>query len=91
MSDYGYGQLIIHSRRPFAEMSADTDVVEDQYADMLLSGYLRFLTDSMKPNQDRTRLDRIRGEEAAKWTRANKKVISKPVEKPQAQVRVGGA
>lgn len=91
MSDFGYGQLIIHSRRPFPEMSADSDVVEDQYADMLLAGSLRFLTDAQKPNQDRTRLDRIRGEEAAKWTRAQKKAISKPVEAPQHRVSVGGA
>jgi hypothetical protein len=91
MSDYGYGQLITHSRRPFPEMTADTDVVEDQYADMLQAGMLRFVTDAMKPNQDRTRLDRIRGEEAAKWARALKKTTSKPVEKPQARVNVGGA
>ena len=91
MSDYGHGQLVVYSRRPFPEMTADTDVVEDQYADMLQAGTLRFLTDAMKPNQDRTRLDRLRGEEAAKWARALKKTTSKPVEKPQSRVRVGGA
>lgn len=89
--DYGYGQLVIYARRPFTELTADTDVVPDQYADALVSGMLRWLTDAEKPNQDRTRLDRIRGEEAAKWARANKKFIDKPVQPPPTQVRVGGA
>lgn len=86
----GYGQLVIHSRRAFAEMSADTDVVEDQHADMLTAGLLRWLTDMQKPNQDRTRLDRIRAEEAGKWARALKKNVSKPVESPPYRVSVGG-
>ena len=90
-SSYGYGQIIVHSRRQFPEMTADTDVVEDQYADALQAGLLRWLLDAMKPNQDRTRLDRIRGEEAAKWTRANKKFISKPVEEAPRRVTVMGA
>jgi hypothetical protein len=89
--DHGYGQLIIHSRRAFPEMTADTDVVEDQYADMLVAGMLRWLTDAQKPSEDRTRLDRIRAEEGAKWARALKKNISKPVQPPVGQVRVGGA
>jgi hypothetical protein len=87
----GNGQLIVYSRRPFPEMSADTDVVEDQYADALQAGMLRYLTDAMKPNQDRARIDQVRREEAPKWARANKKFISKPVSTPPTQVRVGGA
>ena len=87
----GQGQLITFSRRQFPEMTADTDVVEDQYADALQAGLLRWLLDSMKPNQDRTRLDRIRGEEAAKWTRAVKKFTSKPVAGKPYRVTVMGA
>jgi hypothetical protein len=87
----GYGQLLIHSRRAFPEMDDDTDVVEDQHADALQAGLLRFLTDAMKPNQDRARIDQIRGEEAAKWARALKKNISKPVQPQRSQVRIGGA
>lgn len=90
-SAMGYGQLIVHSRRQFPEMSADTDSVEEQYADLLQAGLLRELLDAHKPNQDRERLDKLRGEEAAKWTRANKKVISKPVPRAVRQVSVMGA
>ena len=85
------GQIVVTSRRPFPEMDADTDTVEDQYADTLQAGLLRWLLDAVKPNQDRTRLDGIRGEEAAKWARALKKNIDKPVEKPLARALVGGA
>lgn len=85
------GQIIVYSRREFPTMTADTDVVEDQYATMLEHGLIRYLTDAMKPNQDRTRLDRIRGESAALWSRALKKNISKPIPEPLYQVRVGGA
>jgi hypothetical protein len=88
---HGYGQLIIHSRRPFPSMTADTDVVEDQYADALVSGSLRWLLDAVKPNQDRTRIDAIRAEEGAKWSRALKKFTSKPVSTPPTRVLVGGA
>lgn len=87
---HGYGQLVIYSRRPFPEMSADTDVLDDQYADAVTAGLLRWLLDAQKPNQDRTRLDRIRGEEAAKWTRANKKFVDKPVIAPPTVVQIGG-
>jgi len=85
------GQIIVYSRREFPQMTADTDVVEDQYATMLEHGLVRYLTDAMKPNQDRARLDRIRGESASLWSRALKKNISKPIPEPLYQVRVGGA
>ena len=85
------GQLVVVSRRPFAEMSADTDTVEDQYADMIEEGMVRWIADAHAPNQDRERLDRIRGEAAAKWSRALKKNVSKPVQPPPMQVRIGGA
>ena len=85
-----YGQLIIHCRRPFPVMSADTDVVEDQYGDALVAGMLRWLTDPFKLNEDRTRPDRIRGEQAAMWARATKKFVEKPVQPPPTQTRVGG-
>lgn len=84
------GQIIIYSRREFPAMSADTDVVEDQYATMLEHGLVRYLSDSMKPNQNRERLDRIRGESAALWSRALTKNITKPVPEPIYRVRVGG-
>lgn len=87
----GYGQLIVYSRRPYAEMTADTDVVDDSDADTILSGFLRYLLDAEKPNQDRTRLDRLRGEEAAKWTRALKKKQDRPVPDAPRTVLVGGA
>ena len=90
-SPYAPGQLVIVSRRPFAEMSADTDTVEDQYADMLEEGMVRWITDAHAPNQDRERIDRIRGEAAAKWSRALKKNVSKPVQPPSTQVRISGA
>jgi hypothetical protein len=84
------GQLVVYSRRAFPEMDSDTDVVEDQYAAMLEAGMLRFLTDAMKPNQDRARIDTIRGEEAAKWSRQLAKNVSHPVAAPMNQVVIGG-
>jgi len=90
MGSHVSGQIIIYSRREFPAMTADTDVVEDQYATMLEHGLVRYLTDAMKPNQNRERLDRIRGESAALWARSLEKNISKPVPAPIAQVRVGG-
>lgn len=95
----GYGQLIIYSRRPYAAMTVlpaaldtigDTEVVHDSDADTILSGLLRYLLDAEKPNQDRTRLDRLRGEEAAKWTRALKKKTDRPVPDAPRTVLVGG-
>jgi hypothetical protein len=87
---YRAGQLVVTSRRGFAELSLDTDVVEDQYADTILAGALRFLTDAVPPNVPRERYDRVRGEEAAKWTRALEKNTSNPVAQPISRVSVGG-
>lgn len=89
--EFGYAQLVVTSRRPFPEMTADTDVIEDQYAEALVFGMLRFLTDPMKPNEDRTRPDRIRGEEAAKWANATADFVDKPVQPPPRRVQIGGA
>lgn len=100
--DPGYRQLVVTSRRPFPIMTVgaasatmdatgDTEYVEDQYGDAIVAWTLRWLTDSEVPNVDRTRLDRIRGEEANKATRATNKFVSKPVQPPVTSVRIGGA
>jgi hypothetical protein len=101
-SDPGYRQLIVTSRRPFPTMTVsaasatmdstgDTETVENQYGDAIIAWALRWMMDAEVPNVDRTRLDRIRGEEANKATRATQKFISKPVQPPVTSVRIGGA
>ena len=89
--DHGYGQMVIYCRRPFAEMTADTDVVEDQHGDAIVAGMLRYLTDPEKVDEDRSRALRIRSEEASKWTKATDKFVSLPVQPPPNQITIGGA
>jgi hypothetical protein len=86
-----YGQLIVWSRRPFPDMTADTDVVDDQYARCLENGLLKFLLEANKPNQDRTRLDREMQVAADRWTRMSENLIDKPLQEIVARTEVIGA
>lgn len=86
-----YGQLIVYARRAFATTTLDTDTVDDQYARCLEAGLVRFLVEAMKPNQDRTRLDRLMTEEARTWTRLANNFIDFPVPAIPAQYQIVGA
>lgn len=86
-----FGQLIVYTLRPFPDMTADTDVVDDQYGRVLVAGLVRFLVEASKPNQDRSRLDQVMKEEAAVWTREMTKLISLPVVPSPQQALVQGA
>lgn len=85
------GQLIVYSRRRLPTMTALTDTVDDRYEDAIVSGTLRFLLEGQKPNQDRTRLDVVMGQEARKWTAAMENFIDIPVPEPFHQTVVRGA
>ncbi len=86
----GYGQLVIYSRRPFVDMTLDTDTCEDEFARVLEAGMLRWLLDASKPDQDRGRLDRVMKEEAAIWTRFLQNATDRPVPRPLQQIQIGG-
>ena len=85
------GQLVVYTLRPFPDMTADTDVVDDQYGRVLVAGLLRFLLEANKPNQDRSRLDRVMVEESKVWTREAAKLIDLPVSPSPQQTMVVGA
>lgn len=87
----GFGQLAIYSRRPFADMTLDTDTCEDEFARVLEAGLLRWLLDANKPDQDRARLDRVMKEEAALWVRFLQNATDKPVQRPLQQAQIVGA
>lgn len=84
-------QLIAYVRRPFAAFTDDTYVVDDQYARGIVSGLVRWLLDANKPQQDRSRLDRIMAAEAKNWTRFMQDTTSLPVPTPLEQYEVRGA
>ena len=91
------GQLVVYSRRPFADMTSDADVCEDEFARVIEAGMLVWLLDSQKPNHDRARLDRIlnggNGDmgERARWVRFLNNATSKPPARPVVQAVVYGA
>ena len=84
-------QLVVYCRRPFPLMTSDADVVEEQYARMLVAGLLNFLLETNKPNQDRTRIDAIRREQSNIWARALSRTADLPVPRPPVQIMIGGA
>lgn len=84
------GQLIISSRRPLAALTSDADTVDDQYARLLENGLLAQLLSVQKPNQDRTRLDRMLREAKSTWTRSLEKPTDLPVNAPIARYVVAG-
>ena len=84
-------QLIVYCRRPFPLMTSDADVVEEQYARMLVAGLVNFLLEAIKPSQDRTRLDVIRGQQAGIWARALSRTDDLPVPKPPIQYVIMGS
>lgn len=85
------GQLIVYTLRPFPDMTADTDSVDDQYGRVLTAGLLRFLLEANKPNQDRSRLDRVMVEESHVWTRELSKLVDLPIPAPPQRLEVIGA
>lgn len=87
----GPRQLVTYSRRMFAEMDADSDEVDDQYARAIEAGMLAKLLQVRKPNQDRTRLDVIEAEERRIWTRLANNFNDLPVPAPPFQAVVRGA
>lgn len=92
-------QLVIYCRRPYPALTADDDLVPDDAARVLQYGMLNFLLRSVKPNQDRTRLDYILygngkpGDDGAAgiWTRYLQNLVSRPVPRPPLQNVVGSA
>jgi len=86
-----WGQLVLYVRRPFPAYTADTDSFDDQYARVLTAGFVRWLLDAVKPNQDRTRLDRIMAEQGKIWTRLITNQVDIPVPNPPARLDVFGA
>lgn len=86
-----WGQLIVYCRRPFAAYTADDDEFEDQYARVLTAGFVRWLLDANKPNQDRSRLDRIMNEQGRIWTRMANNITDLPVPDPPFRAEVHGA
>lgn len=92
-------QLVVYVRRPFPAQTADTDVVDDQYARVLEYGLLNFLLRNRKPQQDRGRLDLILfgdkklGEDgvANVWARYLDNLIDRPVPRPPVRREVWGA
>jgi hypothetical protein len=87
----GPGQLVVTSRRPFSEMTADSDAIDDQYARALEAGLLRWMLDASKKGQDRTRLDRVMVDEARIWTDLTAGFQDHPVEAPTVRWEVVGA
>ena len=86
-----WGQSIIYTRRQFPYYDPYTESVEDQYAEILEAGMLVYLLQAQKPNQDRSRLDRVLAEMTSIWNRRNSNQIDLPVPRPPTQAITGGA
>lgn len=93
------GQIQVYSRRPLAQHAALDDVLDDQYAEAYKWGLLSWMLKTVKPNQDRSRLDRILygdprsgviGAEA-EWARFLANFTSLPVGDPAVQRVTMGA
>jgi hypothetical protein len=84
-----YGQLFVYSRRPYPLLDSYTDVVEDQYAAILVAGLLVFLLQNEKPQQDRSLIERVLLEQGSIWTRRMKNTIDLPVAQPPVQHTIG--
>lgn len=84
-------QLIVYVRRPFPVYDSDADVYEQQYKRVLVAGLVNFLLEAEKPSQDRARLDRIRSQQSAIWTRMNSNIVDLPVPQPPVRMEVWGA
>lgn len=84
-------QLIVYTRRPFPQLTAYSDLIEDQYARALEFGLLAWLLVNNKPQQDRARLDRVLGEAQGEWARFLSNVIDLPVPRPPQRAEIWGA
>ncbi len=87
----GSGQVLVHCRRSFGDVTTDTQVIDDQYARVLEAGLAVHLLANIKPGVDRTRYDRILKEETAIWVRALSNVSDLPVPAPLTRVEVVSA
>ncbi len=89
-----YGQVVVYCRRPFAALEPEENgydqVVDDQYARVLEAGLLKWMLESIKPNQDRARLDRILATETSVWNRFNSNITDLPVPRPPRKYTVTG-
>ena len=90
-----WGQIIVYSRRPYPAIDPAVDgytsTVDSQYAEILEAGLLKWMLESIKPNQDRTRLDGILANSTSIWNRRATNTLDLPVPRPPAQMRVVGA
>ena len=84
------GQLVVVSRRPFADFSADSDSTEAP-SDMLEARTLWELASLQKPGQDRARLDRLLAVYGPLFAEYASGLIDKPVLKAQQPRYVIGA
>jgi hypothetical protein len=85
------GQIIVYSRRPYPQTTLLSDTIEDEYVEVMKWGLIAWLLRSNKPNQDRSRLDRIMLDAQREWARFLDNVVTLPVGSPPVQVNVGGA
>lgn len=85
-------QISVYSRRPLPyPMTSDASVVPNEFRRALTAGLLRFLLQSNKPNQDRSRLDAVMNAEASVWNRITNNAVSLPVPKPPVRYEIRGA
>jgi hypothetical protein len=85
------GQVLIYCRRKFAQVTTDTESIDDQYARVLEAGLAVHLLGNIKAGVDRTRYDRVLEEETPIWTRFLATLSDLPVPAPLTRVEVRSA
>ena len=86
----GGGQLVIYSRRPYAELTSDSDET-DCPTDVLVQQALYELFSLHKPGQDRERLDRLALIHGRAASDLASNLIDLPAPPAQEQIVIGGA
>lgn len=75
-------QLIVYCRRKFAQVDSDADYIEDQYERVLEAGLAVHLLVNVKQGVDRTRYDRVLGEQSPIWATFLGNITDLPVPLP---------
>ena len=83
-------QLIVYTRHPNPTVNAYTDVVNPQYARFMEFGLLAWMLRVVKPQQDRSRLDRIMQDCQQEWARWLDNTEDLPVPQIPVQIVVTG-
>jgi hypothetical protein len=92
-------QLVIYCRRPYPTVTADDDLVPADAARVLQYGMLNFMLRTVKPNQDRARIQALLygtnrdGSDGAAniWAAYLASLVTRPVNRPPQQNVVSSA